>query len=121
MKITGSKNNNTVYNTNVKRKLDEMPLFRRIRTDEAIKKIKTELSLQDWSSIYNEGNNMEKAYNDFLEIFRNVYDRNCPIIKSHRKQKQQVNEWMTKGLINACKKKNTLCKQFLKNRTKESE
>lgn len=38
-----------------------------------------------------------------------------------KKQNNRVQPWMTKGLQNACKKKNTLYRTFIKHRTKELE
>lgn len=44
------------------------------------------------------------------------HDKNCPTIKSNRKHKYSDGAWITEGLQNACKKKNTLC-----SRTKDAE
>lgn len=111
----------TVYNNTIKKNVEEIPLYRRIKTVKVMEAFKKDLSKQDWNLIYNEKNDTEKAYNDFLKIFLTLYNKNCPIIKFKKKQKHQHNGWMTKGLINACKKKNCLYKHFLKKRTKESE
>lgn len=49
-----------------------------------------------------------------------LYDKNCPLkeVKALSKLNQP---WMKKGLQNACKKKNTLYREFIKLRTTESE
>lgn len=63
----------------------------------------------------------EKAYNCFLEIVTSLYNKHCPI-KVFRKQNKYLKcPWISKGLQNACKKKNNLYKLFLKLKTKEAE
>lgn len=50
-----------------------------------------------------------------------MYDKNCPIIQHRRKRKYIDKPWITKGLQNACKKKNTLYREFIKQRTRDAE
>lgn len=50
-----------------------------------------------------------------------TYDRNCPIKKITNRNKYLDTPWITKGLKNACRKKNTLYREFLKNRTEQVE
>ena len=57
----------------------------------------------------------------FLSIFTSLYNNNCPIRQYSRKHKYSDRPWITKGLQNACKKKNTLYREFIKERTKEAE
>ena len=66
------------------------------------------------------------TYNKFINLFTNVFNTNCPVnisklTQGKRKYKIPDKPWMTTGLKNACKKKNLLYKQFLKNRTIERE
>lgn len=60
------------------------------------------------------------AYNYFLETFVRLYNKNCPI-KRYRNKEDSNAPWITRGLRNACKKKNNLYRKFLKYRTKEAE
>ena len=94
--------------------------FRRVRTEEAINALKTDLNAQDWESIYTE-NDIDRAYDNFLRIFKRIYDKNCPLKQYSRKHKYIDQPWITKGLHNACKKKNTLYREFIKRRTREAE
>lgn len=56
-----------------------------------------------------------------LQKFKTLYDRHCPVKKKHPNQNKEQKPWLTKTLINACRKKNTLYRQFLKSRTAQSE
>ena len=44
-----------------------------------------------------------------------------PVRKDRRKNRHKNKPWISKGLHNACKKKNTLYREFVKHRTKEAE
>ncbi len=79
-----------------------------------------ELLKQKWDCIYNELNT-DKAYDEFLKLFKVLYDKNCPVKQYGKKLKYKENLWMSNGLQNACKKKNTLHREFIKLRTKEAE
>jgi len=78
------------------------------------------LLVQDWQSVYDEGD-VDLAYNSFIKIFLTLYNKNCPIQESEITSKRPSKPWVTRGLINACKKKNTLYKEFVKHRTEEKE
>lgn len=94
--------------------------FKRVKTEETLDALKTELLKQDWSTIYEE-KDTNKAYDEFLKIFKRLYNENCPNKIYNKNNKHKENQWMHKGLENACKKKNTLYKIFIKTRTKEAE
>lgn len=93
---------------------------KRLLTQEAIDAFNDDLRLQDWSSVYREGDT-DGAYNNFLEIFLHSYDKHCPISVYSKHIKYLKSPWLTKGLINACKKKNNLYKLFIKLKSKEAE
>ena len=59
---------------------------------------------------------IDKAYETFLSIFKSSYDKNCPLKQCNRKQNYREKPWITKGLQNACKKNNTLYREFIKYR-----
>ena len=111
----------TVYNSNYQRNQSEEKLkYRRVRTEETMSSLKNDLLAQNWEKVYNESD-IDNAYETFLRIFTSLYDKNCPIKRYYRKQKYKDRPWFTKGLQNACKKKNTLYREFIKQRTKEAE
>ena len=77
-----------------------------MRSEESMDAFKNELLKQDWDFL-NKENDTDKAYDEFLRVFTILYDKNCPIKQYCRKQKYKDDQWMSKGLQNACKKKNT--------------
>lgn len=81
--------------------------------------LKNELLQQNWDPIYNE-NYTNIAYDKFLGVFKTLYDKNCPT-KQYITHKYKDNQWMSKGLQNACKKKTILYREFIKHRNKKTE
>ena len=61
------------------------------------------------------------AYEFFLKIYISLYDKHCPTVLRTYKGTYYQKPWITKGLQNACKKKNNLYKDFIKCRTKAVE
>lgn len=78
------------------------------------------LSEQDWGTVYNE-ENVDNAYNNFIQTFIKLYNKYCPLINCKNRKRYEHCPWLTKGLQNACKKKNNLYAKFIKLKTKESE
>ena len=106
------KNNNTQMHTQ---------RLTRCRTPESVAALKADLSTHSWEEVY-ATENPDQAYDAFLTTLLESYNKHCPLKLSKPKKKvNQDNPWMTKGLENACKKKNTLYKLYMKNRTKEAE
>lgn len=94
----------------------------RDRSAKAIEAFREDLRRQAWDQVYT--NDINTAYNYFLETFIKSYDKNCKkreIWSCVKKKNSPNSPWLTKGLINACKKKNHLYKLFLKLRTKDAE
>ena len=110
-----------VYNCNYnKTSKDIRPQYRRVRTEESMIALENNLIAYDWDSIYKE-NDVNIAYDKFGKSFKQLYDKNCPVREDRRKNKHKNDPWISKGLQNACKKKNTLYREFVKHRTKEAE
>ena len=93
--------------------------FVRKENDINIANMSSQLLVADWESVLKQ-NDVNKAYDSFLNIFSNIHNNCCPV-KKVRNHKINDQAWLTKGLKNACKKKNLLYKLFLKNKNKESE
>ena len=90
-------------------------------TDNCKQSLINDLSLVNWDKVLHE-TDANEAYNIFVNTFTQVYDNNCPIKKICSNPTMMKNKpWVTRGLQNACKKKNNLYKQFVKLRTKEAE
>ena len=77
------------------------------------------LGKENWDCVMPQ-TNVNKAYNSFLEIYTNNYEKCCPLVKV-REQNNPVNSkpWITSALKNAICKKNLLYKNFLKTPTSE--
>lgn len=93
---------------------------RRVRTEECLNKLRSALSGQEWTRVY-QAADLDSAYGNCLDTFLAIYDRSCPVKQSKGKANCQDGPWIIRGLSNACKKKNTLYKKCIKNRTKENE
>lgn len=91
--------------------------YGRVRSNKSINALKNDLMAQNWDMIYQE-RDIDNAYETFLETFKSLYDKHCPIKEYNRKLKYTNCPWITKGLHNACKKKNTLYRDFLRKRQK---
>ena len=61
------------------------------------------------------------AYNKFISTFGELYDKNCPLQRCKERKAETKNPWITHKLKNACNKKNTLYKKYLKHRTIDTE
>lgn len=82
--------------------------FRRLSTESAIDSLQEDLINQDWSNIY-------------VDDVDEPYDKHCPLVANLDKNKYMDKLWLTKGIQNAWKKKNSLYRVFLKLRTQEAE
>ena len=95
-------------------------IFKRLRTEETISAFRMELIKYNWKEVMKEADPNE-AYELFLDIFITLYNKNCPMKQYCNKRKHSETPWMSKGIQNACKKKNTLYRNFIKYRMKELE
>ncbi len=95
-------------------------IYKRIRNEERLIELEQEMMKQNWNKVFIE-KEANRAYEAFLLIFKTLYDKHCPAIEIHAKQNREKRPWLTKSLINACRKKNSLCKQFLKVRLEQAE
>ena len=79
-------------------------IFKRILSDRSIEALKHDLEIQDWKTVLRE-KEVDNAYNLFLDIFCNSYNKCCPLQKYTINNKSAKCPWISKGLQNACKKK----------------
>lgn len=82
--------------------------------------LKDDLAIQDWKVVC-EQEDVDEAYNYFLDIFLNLYEKNCPVKKYKIKDNKDNTPWITNGLRNACKKKNQLYKKYINNPSIQNE
>ena len=90
-----------------------------MRNPVTVEALKMDLMRQTWESVY--VSDVNEAYNSFLGIFKECYDKNCPLRTHSAKSKNENKPWITNKLKNAIKKKNTLYREFLRSRTEKAE
>lgn len=109
------------FDLNMKRK-EEVGFVshRRLRNNEAINKFRQDLMEVDWKEVY--VNEVNVAYGAFLNTYLALYDKHCPLVSfKYKKKNKNMKPWITKGLANACKKKNNLYRDYITQRTKNAE
>ena len=84
--------------------------------DSAINALYGALQENNWNEIY-DMNDANESYNNFLDNFTNMYNEHCPVKKVKLTQNKDFKPWFTKGLQNACKKKNNLYARYLKTKS----
>ncbi len=91
-----------------------------MRSDESMNALKNDLLAHNWDTVYRE-TEVDCAHEAFLRLFKSLSDKFCPIIEYIKKMKYKECPWMSKGLINACKKKNALYRNFIKQKLKRQK
>ena len=109
----------TVCNYNVQRSNLKTSITKRQLSDTNITNLHSMLAVQNWDDIVT-CLDVNQAYEMFLNKFLLVYNECCPVRQVKLKQIVKQKPWMTRGLINACKKKNSLYRIYLKVRTFQS-
>ena len=80
-----------------------------------------DLDKQSWENTLI-SNDVNTAYNSFLDSFIELYDKNCPIkLLKDNKNVKTSKPWFTNGLRNACIKRKRLYKDYITNRTLDAE
>lgn len=74
------------------------PKMQRVRTKESIRGLMFDLSKQDWKDVFVQ--DVNNAYDQFLDIFLSLYNYYCPYRKISLKTRE--NKWITKGLEKSC-------------------
>ena len=71
----------------------------RVVNDETINSFNNDLRTTSWNRILN-NNDVDEAYNDFINIYNNLMDKNLPVktIKFNRKI-HKIKPWITKGIL----------------------
>ena len=105
-------------NTSNKSKAKKEEKYFHLETEKNLVKLCQKLLQHDWGSITSP-NDVNEAYDSFVNTYIAMYNQCCPLRK--RKSKDRNKLWMTKGLINARKKKSMLYKEFMKKRNNETE
>ena len=70
------------------------------------------VSHKTWEPVF-DGNNINKIFNSFLNIFLRIYYSSFPLIQA--KNKMNLNLWITPGIITSWKHKRELYKELQNN------
>lgn len=109
-----------IEQTSKKNNCDTMIKNIRITSEHSINDLNQSLSDHNWNDVLGE-QDVNNAYRNFVNTVRHLYNHHCPVITRKCTWKEKSSPWMTKGLLNACKKKNSLYKTCIRERTLESE
>lgn len=101
-------------------KLSAPTIFKREINECSIEKFRQSLLEANWELV-SETENLNGAYDVFLRMFINLYEKSFPKKKVSIKTSTLENPWITKGLIKSSKKKQRLYEAFLKKRTYTNE
>jgi hypothetical protein len=82
--------------------------------DHNITSLKNDLSILKWHNVL-KCQNPEEAFNIFDETFLKYLNKNCPIKLCKISTSNNDKKWITNKLKNACRKKHSLYKEYLKN------
>jgi hypothetical protein len=98
-------------------------ICKRIIKDSNIQSFTNEIKCISWENVLS-NNNSAESYNEFFDLFSNVYEKNFPLTKKVFKKKLtkiKAHAWMTKCIAKSVKKKNTLYKKYLCHPTTNNE
>ena len=76
----------------------------RLINDETLQQFSNALSSASWDDIVND-NDVNHSYRKFVNIFSETFNSSFPIRRGSPPKKRKHKPWMTKGLVNACKKR----------------
>lgn len=92
----------------------------RLTNDERINGLRNELSNYEWSQVFRQ-NNVDEAYDNFVDIVKNLYNKYCPLKKVLCSKSKQDKPWVSKSLKKCCLRKKELHKKYVKNNSLENE
>jgi len=95
-------------------------IYRREINPTSIKNFKNLLMEMNWELV-SESNDVNGAYDLFLDFFTKQYDKAFPVKSIKIKTKSLLSPWMTRGLLKSSRKKQRLYENFLKHKTYKNE
>ena len=98
---------------------DYQPMHIRNINDNTLQKLNMLLNAESRNKVLIE-NDTNNVYSISSEHYLELYDT-CTKITNTCKNRRNTKPWLTKGLLNACRKKDYLYKQFINNKTKMNE
>ena len=104
----------------VKHKKTKSYVFKRVLNQENLCKLNNCLEQCDWTSVI-QCDDVNNAYVNFIDMYKLHLNSCCPVKRFVVKDVQKQKPWLTRGLENAIKKKNSLYKNFLRCKTTVSQ
>ena len=104
----------------LKKQLDQSIQYNRKIDDKSLECLNNDLATQDWQEVYTR-ENVNSSYEVFLNRFQAILQKNCPMKALQVRSGNRPKPWLTKGLINACRKKNSLYILFLRTKLQADE
>ena len=78
------------------------------------------LELEDWNPVYHSAN-VDDAFDNFVDIFMNHYNRCCPLKKVTKLKQSTDKMWFTDGLKKVCIKTKQKFTNYVKDPTLEND
>ena len=105
---------------NLNRKTKKQLVKKHLVNSDTLDSLNDKLLDENWETVLS-SKDVNNAYKYFLVKFTEIYNRCCPVKMVRNSTSNRDKPWITKGLTNACRKKNTLYKKILRSRTVISE
>ena len=110
----------TVYGCKIRRNKEQPVVYNRKVDAESITLLIRELEMQSWEEMYAQ-EDVNSSYEAFLRTFKSLLDKHCPMSVKHIKKGAKQKPWLTKGLINACRKKNAMYVKYVRSKLQIDE
>lgn len=99
---------------------EKSTFYKRDYSEINVKNFEHSLRAANWSNIYR-STCANTAYENFISVFKDLYENSFPEKLISHNSKRFKNPWMTKGLLKSSKHKQKLYMKFLKKRSPENE
>ena len=110
----------TLYNYKVRKGGSDLASCRRVVSDNTIKLLNDELQAQTWEEVYSQ-KTVDSCYEIFVQKLNTLFEKCCPMNTKHANINNKNKPWITRGLANACKKKNRMYVTSLRTKLKDDE
>ena len=94
--------------------------YTRVYNEKNVSNFKEALENNNWDRVY-ASDDVDEIFDCFINDFTKLHEVYFPVKRVRVDKKSIEKPWMTKSLVNACRKKNNLYKIFLKNRCVKTE
>ena len=107
----------TTYEYKVKRRENHSNVHYRVVDSESVQLLNEALETETWEEVYDELN-VNESYEIFIQKFESLIEKFCPVHVQNVYDKRNRKPWMTKSLVNACRKKNRMYIKSIKTKLK---